>query len=170
MRIVDAAGTASIPTTPTTFVHDSDIFALSFDVTISDSTATLQLSIVHAFSTRSVTLDGGGSLVPGTTATVRWAPTTDDLAPPPRFNDIVLDCNSPILPALHRRWHAGPERERLLVHSAPDEPTRDAVVLACHGSSRNDQCVRLRELPDGPRSARLRRRRRVRYYRFTLTI
>src|SRR5262249_24379732 len=50
----------------------------SFDLTISDSTATLHVSIVDAFSTRSVTLDGGGSLIPGTTATVRWAPTTDE--------------------------------------------------------------------------------------------
>ncbi len=73
----------------------------AFDLSLSDPTATLQVSIVNAFATRSVTLDGGGSLVPGTTATVRWAPMTDELAPPAKYNDIVLDCASVILPAMH---------------------------------------------------------------------
>ncbi len=72
-----------------------------FDVVIFDSTAEIHVSVVGVLATRSVTLDGGGSLVPGTTATVRWAPSTDDLEPPVRYNDISLDVTPPIFPTLH---------------------------------------------------------------------
>jgi hypothetical protein len=72
-----------------------------FDLVISDSTAEVHVDLVNVLAPRSVTLDGGGSLVPGTTATVRWAPSTDDLEPPVRYNDISLDCTPPIFPTLH---------------------------------------------------------------------
>jgi hypothetical protein len=72
-----------------------------FDLVISDSTAEIHVSLVGVMATRSVTLDGGGSLMPGTTATVRWAPTTDDLEPPVRYNDIALGVSPPIFPTLH---------------------------------------------------------------------
>lgn len=72
-----------------------------FDLVISDDTATVHLGLVNAIAPRAVTLDGGGSLVPGTTATIRWTPSTDDLESTTRGgNDISMYCTPPIFPTL----------------------------------------------------------------------
>jgi hypothetical protein len=85
----------------------------SFDLVIRDATAEIHVSLVDPFATRTIALDGGGSLVPGTTATIRWSPTTDDLEPlttngiPAPIVDTSMDCTPPIFPGVFLRTSDG---------------------------------------------------------------